>query len=232
MQVFTEIFAQPFFTKNILNNRIRYKSDLSSARQILVHDQPYLEAVFTFLSQASEQWMVFSEVGSPMPARLASSIILALLTFMVTWALVMGRPQIFFCLAGCYAVLAGDDVVAVQALAVLCYFVYFKLGFFSEQTRLAFGQVAGYEVGVGASVQAHGYVGFAPDELAWLCWRAQYELDSGEPRARPTLFDSAILSLQHHDQRLCYRRPPQIVRACNQIYRWLHRVTNKQIQQC
>lgn len=57
-----------------------------------------------------------------------------------------GQAADFFCVAGCDAVLVGDDVVAVEAFAVCCYFVFFQIGFGGEQAQLALGQVAGYQV--------------------------------------------------------------------------------------
>jgi|GEM_PF-4532159 len=65
-----------------------------------------------------------------------------------------GLAADFFCVARCYAVLVGDDVVAVEAFAVCCYFVIFQVGFCREQVQLVLGQVAGYEVGVDGSDEA------------------------------------------------------------------------------
>ena len=56
---------------------------------------------------------------------------------------------------------------------------FFQIRFSGEQAELALGQVAGYQVGIGGSDEAHCYICLAPGEVAQLCCGAQHDADIG-----------------------------------------------------
>lgn len=149
-----------------------------------MHDQPNFVAFIALWPQSGEPGGVYSEVDSKLGYAHASAGGFehhhGAADFHGDTGDGDGQAADFFCVAGCDAVLVGDDIVAVQALAVCCYFVFFQVGFCREQAQLVLGQVAGYEVGVGRPDEVHCNVGFAPGGLVQLCCGAPHDADIGE----------------------------------------------------